>query len=203
MRIARPCLSLLSACVLSAAIHSQTVELRGKVEDGEGACYYCPGYDYVLDGPNFPITSSAANLGVFLSQQVHAVGVWNTSLAAPVVELVSVELASESFSLGGGATVGSELDFTAHGTPGDQVYLLGSLGFGFQPALSSSSVLLLDLSSITLLGLDTIGSDGEATASVLLPAWMSGLEVVGQALVVPANGTPPTFTNADFKTVRP
>lgn len=111
-------LSLISLSFLATFAEAQTVELRGKVEDGEGACYDCPGFDFVLDGIHCPITCSTVDLDLFMSQQIHAVGEWNGSFAAPVVDLVSVALAAESFSFGGGGTVGQDLDFTAHANPG-------------------------------------------------------------------------------------
>jgi len=200
----RPLFFLLLAATLATTIDAQSVHLRGKVENGEGACYYCPGFDYVIDVANYPITSSVYNLGSLIGLQIEATGQWNGSFAAPVVDITSLALVNESFSIGGGGSVGGRLKFTATSTPGDSAILTASLGAGFVPLFPTHETFVLDPSTFVVLGSRVMGGNGEATFEIpAVSSALAGVDVFGQALVLPQNGAPAYLTNADFKNIRP
>ncbi|MCP5149717.1 MAG: hypothetical protein H6983_19485 [Ectothiorhodospiraceae bacterium] len=203
MKFSTAVLGLAAATLVATTAPAQTVHMRGKVEDGEGVCYYCPGFDWVLDCSDVPITSTAHNLGAFLGEYVDLVGVWNGSLDKPIVEVTEIAVVPEAISIGGGAAVGGSLDITVKGEPGDVAVVLGSLGSGFIPLAPSGEVLQIAPQGAFLLGLDVIGGDGEANVEVPLsnPAAI-GVEVRTQAIVYHRSGAPATLTHTDCKVIQ-
>ena len=71
------------------------------------------------------------------------------------------------------------------GTPGDTIHFYASLQ-GTAQLRSGYSGPVLDLSSALLFGWDVVDSAGEASATVFVPAVMSGVPVYFQAVEVPS-----------------
>ena len=80
---------LLIASLAAASIDAQQVHFRGKVEDGEAVCYYCPGAGFVVDCTKVRISSSVYNLLPLVGQQIKADGIWNGSTTLPVRFIVN------------------------------------------------------------------------------------------------------------------
>jgi len=107
--------TLLIAAIAIAipTVSAQSVQFRGKIENGEGACYYCPGFDFVVDCVDAPVSSSVYDLNLYIGMQVDATGVFNGSAAQPIIDITSLQVVAPSFSIGGGASIGGDVKFTA------------------------------------------------------------------------------------------
>ncbi|HED65470.1 MAG TPA: hypothetical protein ENJ09_07930 [Planctomycetes bacterium] len=197
-------LSFAAALLFASSLSAQTVTFQGKVENGEGACYYCPGFDWVIDIADVPITSSVYNLDNFIGLYVDAVGQWNGSLQTPIIDITSMSVVPQSFSIGGGAKVGGVMKFSVWAGAGDFGFVIGSVGTGFQPLGRSKSLYLLDLSSSHVVASGVLDSTGLLKVKVPLndPA-LGGLQVFGQGMVLPQGGGGFYFTNPDTKVIAP
>ncbi len=190
---------LLVVGLVAASAEAQQVHFRGKVENGEAVCYYCPGTGFVVDCTKVRISSTAYNLQALVGQHIEADGVWNGSTTLPMVNITYLQVTNETFSIGGGANIGQHADFTAFGNPGDSAVValalnVSVLNFG-PPGLA-----FLHPSSAVVLGSGTMDSSGEFSVTVQIPnlPQLSGLNVFGQGFVVPLNGAP-YVTNPDWK----
>jgi hypothetical protein len=199
---ARPILALLSLAALAGSTASQEVSFRGKIEDGEDICYYCPGFGFVVNGSNTTLSSSAYNLNPLIGSHVRATGTWNGSTSSPNIHITWLEVTPESFTLGGGGQLGSELDFTAFSMPGDTAVVAGSFGAASFTVLPGSGVAFLDWNGLFVVGSGVMGSNGELSRKVAIPniPSLQGLKVFGQGMVFPSAGTP-FVTSPDWKTL--
>lgn len=185
--------------VVASTLFAQDVQFSAKVEDGEDVCYYCPGSDYVIDNTHCKLVSSTINLAPFIGQYVKGTGVWNGSTTNPTVQVTSMVVAGEGFTIGGGGALGGEIQFTAHGNPGESAFILLGATDSFIPA-GNLGVLYLNPSSMFVLGQGTLAGDGEFSIDIDVPNLpsLSGVGVFGQAVIGPV-GAYPRFTNSDRK----
>lgn len=193
------------AFAATALLPAQSIEIRGQIESGQAiGCYYCPSVtQFVIKGSETPVHSSTISLGMFLSQNVVITGTWNHSLTAPIVEVATIQLAPQLFTISGGSAIGSTLRFTASGTAGDLAINAAALGAGFTP-LGNSSVFLLTPSASVVLGIGAVDAGGTFRSDLPLPGnpALIGLHLFGQAVLVPANGNPFYTTEPDVKRVQ-
>ena len=188
-------LSLFAAPALVAQV---PIVLRGEVTDGSAAgCYYCPGFSHVIKFSGTALASTTIDLTPYHNQYCKLTGTWNGA----VVEVSAVEVVAESFSISGNAHIGTTIDFTAHGTNGDFAANALSLGTACGVPFADCGV-LLNGSSLSMLGLGVLDNNGEYECSVDIPdaPALVGLRVFGQALMLPLNG-PIWMTNLDAKEI--
>ncbi len=192
--------SAFALLVLAPLSSAADVQFSGKVENGEGVCYYCPGFDFVLDFTHTSLTSSTIPLAPFVGQYVTGTGHWNGSTTAPKIEVTAIQATPQSFSIGGNATIGNRIKFTTFGTPGDTAIVLVAGADSFAP-VPGFGVLFLSTTPVVVLGQGTIGGQGDVEIRVDLPAdpALVGLKVFGQAARVGAAGH--SLTNSDLKII--
>jgi hypothetical protein len=149
------------------------------------------------------VRSTTISLGLFLSQNVVITGTWNHSLSNPIVDVATIQLAPQLFTIAGGSSIGSTLRFTASGTAGDLAVVAAALGAGFTP-LGNTSVFLLAPSATVVLGIGALDGSGTFRSNLPLPnnPAFVGLHLFGQALIAPANGAPFYTTEPDVKRVQ-
>lgn len=198
-----PSLSLATTALvlaLTPSADAQTpVTLRGTPTDGSAAgCYYCPGYEHVIKLVGTQLHSSTVNLLAFHDLNVVMHGTWNGT----VVEVTSVQLDAESFSISGNTTIGHRASFSTFAPAGS----LAANCVAFGPSFTVPAAdLAFQLQPATALVMEfgPIGSGGELKSRLDIPDEPSliGLRLFGQGLVLPANGAPWT-TNVDMKTVQ-
>lgn len=194
--------SVLLASVLFSAVAPLSaqvpVTVRCTPTDGSAAgCYYCPGFEHVIKLSGVQLHSSAVNLLPFHDLDVVLHGTWNGS----IVEVASVQLDVESFSIGGTGRIGHRFDFTTLGPAG--ALAVNCMAFGASFAVPAGDLALqLNPLSTMVLGLGAIGTGGELKTRLDIPDDVNliGLRVFGQGLVVPAQGLPYT-TNLDAKVI--
>ncbi len=188
------------ALLAPMAAAQQDVSFSGHVKDGKGVCYYCPGFDFVLDNTHTSLTSSTINLTPYVEQYVTGVGHWNGSTTAPQIDVTSIQIVVQPFSIGGNATIGHQIKFTTLGTPGDTAFILvaGNDGFANVPGYG---VMFLATNSVLVLAQGTIGGTGSTEIKIDLPDDPSlvGLRVFGQAARV--GPTSHSLTNSDLKVI--
>ena len=191
----------LLATVLALPLLAQEITFSGKCEDGEDVCYYCPGYDYVLASPPPRLLGSNVNLAPFAGKQVRGTGIWNGSTTAPVITVTSIQAVEQTFSIGGSATIGKKISFTAIGNPGDFAAIALSLVDGFIPVPGYGAV-LLNSQSMFVLGQGTVDGGGEFDITFDIPndPALVGLNLFGQAVTVGPSGVP-MLTNNDLNTI--
>lgn len=192
---------LLVSVLATVAVGAQTVNFRGKVEDGESVCYYCPGFGFVIDGTKTTLTSSTISLLPFVGQQVIGTGVWNGSTTSPNIFVLSMSLVAESFSIGGGASIGDSLQFTVAGSANDVCVAVGSLGSGFTN-FGPLGICFLGFPTLLILGDGVADSSGEFSVDVEIPNLpaLIGLNIFGQGAILPVNGAA-YLSNLDMKTL--
>ncbi|MCB9832102.1 MAG: hypothetical protein H6807_06455 [Planctomycetes bacterium] len=198
----RKILNVAILLVMSSAAFAQSVHLRGKIEDAENVCYYCPGYQFVIDCNYTKVTSSAYDLNLYIGTQVEIDGLWNGSTSAAAIDITNLSVVTETFAIGGNGSIGHNISFTAMTAPGDLAYTFYSFGTGFVP-VGSNLYYLLDIPSSVLLGQGLTDGNGEFDVSGTLPniPWLVGVTLYGQSAIVPANGSPIYMTNPDCKVV--
>lgn len=189
-------------CGLTASMaDAQLVQFRGKIEDAENVCYYCPGYTWILDGTKISLSSSTYNIASYYALQVVGEGIWNGSVTTPTINITSMTVTSETCTVGGG-TIGDTMDFTAYSPEGDLAVIAAMLtpvnvtAFG----LFQNQVVVLDQNNFVLVGVGTTDEDGEFNVEVTIPQIpaLNGFKVTAQALILPAGGTP-FMSNPDYK----
>ncbi len=187
---------------LAAPALSQEVTFRGKVEDGEDVCYYCPGFGYVIDGTKTTLSSTNYALEPLVGSQIRAVGIWNGSASAPNIHITFLEVVQESFSLSGGGQLGDDLGFTANGQPGDAAIVARALGATGFLALPGLGVAFLDATSLAMVGAGPTDGSGEYSKDLAIPnlPGLQGLTIFGQGLILRPSGELYT-TNPDLKTL--
>lgn len=185
--------------LFATSTFAQEVTFDGKVEDGENVCYYCPGFDFVLDNTHVSLVSPTIALLPLVGQYVHGTGMWNGSATAPKITVTAIQVVPQSFSIGGNGSIGGEMKFTANGAPGSLAIL--TLGFkdGFVP-FGSWGTLFLNPNQMIVLGQGTTDGGGEFSIDIDIPDQpaLIGLQVFGQAALVPAGGLL-HLTNSDLK----
>lgn len=197
-RLAAPLLALCAATTLLA----QDVTFSGKCEDGEAVCYYCPGFDYVLDNTHTKLVSSTIALAPFVGQYVTGTGVWNGSTTSPTITVTAMSVVPESFSIGGGGALGGEVSFTVHGVPGDFAVVALGLSDGFVP-VAGYGTLFLSPQSLFVLGQGVVdGESGEFDVEIPIPnnPALAGFQVFGQAGLISSGGAT-RLTNSDRKVI--
>jgi hypothetical protein len=190
-------ISLLALLGLAGSGSSQSVTLRGKLENVPGT----PNA-FFIDCTSTQISSSTLNLNPFAGQQVLINGTWNGSASSPSVDVTSIATTPLSFEIGGNVATGGEARFKAFGSPGDAAVVVAALGSGFLP-FGAAGVAFLAPTSLMVLGVGTVGGLGVYQVSIAVPNDPSlvGLLVLGQGAVY----APPTFllvTNPDCKTIQ-
>ncbi|HEX5054144.1 MAG TPA: hypothetical protein VFZ65_20365, partial [Planctomycetota bacterium] len=114
--------------LLAAATAQAPVVVRCTPTDGSAAgCYYCPGYESVIKLVGTRLHSSTLNLVAFHDLDVLIQGTWNGT----VVEVSSVQLEAESFSIGGNGTIGHRFDYSTVGASGNVAINFAALGASF------------------------------------------------------------------------
>jgi hypothetical protein len=188
----------LSFALLTAAAAAQVpVTVRCTPTDGSAAgCYYCPGFEHVIKWVGTQMHSSTVNLLAYHNLDVVIQGTWNGS----VIEVTSVQLTAESFSISGNGTIGNRFDFNTTGTSGDLAINFASLGNGFAVPFDA---LAIQLAPATMAVLDAGAiSGGEFKTRLDIPNLPSliGLRVYGQGVVLQQTGGIYS-TNIDTKVV--
>jgi hypothetical protein len=144
------------------------------------------------------LSSTTIDLTPFVGMYVTGEGHWNGSSTTPAIDVTSLTVVPQSFSIGGGGSIGKTLGFSAFGTPGDLAIVMTAFNDGFIP-LDGVGVVFLDPLSLSVLGSGPIGGDGELKIKVDVPndPALIGLPVFGQAGLVSPFGI--TTTNSDLK----
>lgn len=185
--------------LFASSSFAQEVTFDGKVEDGENVCYYCPGFDFVLDNTHVSLVSPNIPLLPLVGQYVHGTGMWNGSTTAPKITVTTIQVVPQSFSIGGNGSIGGEMRFTANAAPGSLAIL--TLGFkdGFVP-FGAWGTLFLAPNQMIVLGQGTTDGGGEFSIEIDIPDQpaLIGLHVFGQGAVVPPGGLL-SLTNSDLK----
>ncbi len=192
----------LSALLLAASsLVAQTpVVARGEVTDGSAAgCYYCPGFSHVIKFTGTQLASPTINLALYHDQMCEMVGTWNGT----VLEVSSIQVVSESFSIGGNSSIGHTVRLTTQATPGDFGINLAALGTTFAvPFLDLA--LMMDPASSLIMGGGPVNGNGEYKSDLDIPNDPSlvGLRFFGQAAIITSAGAMYT-SNVDAKEVTP
>jgi hypothetical protein len=133
--------------------------------------------------------------------QVRGTGIWNGSTTLPAIQVTSIAAVPTTFSIGGGGSIGSELDFTAFGNVGDTAIVVLSYSDSFLP-IQGFGVLFLAPQSMIVLGQGPIESNGEFEVEVQVPniPALIGFKVFAQAGLIGPSGT--RLTNSDLKTIK-
>jgi hypothetical protein len=180
---------------VAAAASAQDVTFRGKVEDTNPT-------GFVVAGSNTVLTSSTVNLNAAVGAHFLVTGTWNGSVSAPSVVVTQLTPVAESFSIGGNGKLGEFIDFNALAAPGDLAVVVASLSATMFVPVDGAGVAFIDVTNMLVIGVGTVGGNGEYKASVLVPnnAALQGLDLFGQGVVFPQSGAP-FATNPDFKTL--
>lgn len=191
-----------AVAALAGVADAQFVKFRGKIENSEAACYYCPGYNWVLDLAQVGLTSSTYNLSTYYGQQVKGEGFYTGNTIPPNIVVTFLEPVAETFSIGGPADIGDTIDFTAFAPEGSVAVIGVALNRGWT-ILSTSDVVQMALSSLLVLPAVVADDNDEATLTVEIPNWpaLVGIGLYAQALVLPADASPMFATNMDFKQI--
>lgn len=185
--------------LFASSSFAQEVTFDGKVENGEAVCYYCPGFDFVLDNTHVSLVSPTIALLPYVGQYVHGAGVWNGSTTAPKITVTSIAIVPQAFSIGGNGHTGGTVQFTAAGVPGSTGIVLMGFADGFVP-FGAWGCLFLNPTQMFVLGQGTLGGNGQYSIKIDVPdePALIGLKLFGQAALVPQNGTL-QLTNSDLK----
>ncbi len=174
------------------------VTVRCTPTDGSAAgCYYCPGFEHVIKWVGIQMHSASVNLLAYHDQDVVITGTWNGS----VIEVASVALDTESFSISGNGSVGNHFDFDTTGPSGGLAVNFAALGNAFFVPFGDIAV-QIDPNSAFVLSGGALGTAGQFKSRLDLPddASLIGLRVYGQGLVVTPVGDFYT-TNVDTKVI--
>jgi len=192
--------TILALLLMSSPLLAQDVTFSGKVENGEGVCHDCPGFDFVLDYTHTSISSATIDLKPFVGLYVKGEGHWNGSVTTPALDVTSLTVVPQSFSIGGGGSIGKTLKFTTFASPGDLAFVMASTKDSFVPS-PGVGILFLDPLHLSFLGSGFVGGGGEFTLKVDVPndPALIGLSVFGQAGLF--TGGALTTTNSDLKVI--
>jgi len=193
MRI--PCL-LPVTCVLATGLAAQTVTLRGQVEDVPGT----PN-QFILDGTNLPLVSTALNLNLLVGQQAIMQVVDVGTPGAPVIRVDSSVPTAKVMDMGN-LRLGQTSTFEVNAPAGSAAFMF--LDFqsntGFLPA-GSLGTWLLGLSPFLLAGGITNGQNQFQTPFFTPPnPQLIGLRISSQAFVGDHGNW--FFSNPDDRTVQ-
>jgi len=192
-------LPLTAALVFPSLLAAQVpVTVRCTPTDGSAAgCYYCPGFEHVIKLTGVRLHSATINLLPFHDLDVVLQGTWNGN----TVEVTSVQLTNETFSISGNVRTGGRAEFSTLGPAGLPAANVIGLGGGFTVPIADLAFQLQG-NTATVLSVGAIGGAGEFKTRLDVPALPSlvGLRVFGQGLVLPGNGVPYS-TNVDSKLV--
>ncbi|MBL8724325.1 MAG: hypothetical protein JNK49_09775 [Planctomycetes bacterium] len=198
--IVRSLLALGAAFLTTSALLAQVpVTVRCTPTDGSAAgCYYCPGYENVIKLTGVRLHSSTVNLVQYHNLDVVLTGTWNGNL----VEVTSVQLTNETFSISGNVRIGSRADFSTVGPIGLPAANLVAFNGGFSVPIADLAFQLAP-SSTVVLAVGSIGNGGEMKSRMDIPNVPSlvGLRLYGQGMVLPSSGVPYS-TNVDMKQVQ-
>lgn len=195
-------LTKLSALLIAGAslLHAQVpVVARGQVTDGSAAgCYYCPGFSHVIKFVGTQLASPTINLALYHNQMVEMVGTWNGT----VLEVASIQVVPDSFSIGGNTSLGHAMRPTAIEAPGTLALNLAALGTTFLVPFAELAVMMNPASTV-ILGAGVTNGNGEFKSDIDIPNDPSlvGLRVFGQALLFVNGGM--RMSNVDAKEVSP
>lgn len=190
--------SLALALLTTTVATAQTpVTLRCTPTDGSAAgCYYCPGYETVIKWVGTRLHSATINLVQYHNLDVRMQGTWNGN----TVEVTSVQIVGESFSISGNAHIGNNCDFSVTGTDGDLAINFAALGNGFSVPLGDLAV-QLNLLQMAVLDAGVIsGGEYQSTLDIPNVPGLIGLRFYGQAVVMEQNFNLYS-TNIDTKVV--
>ena len=154
------------------------------------------GSGHLLACTKTQLVGTTVNLAPIVSRSVVMYG----KLRGGAVEVLSVQPAARSFSLAGPASIGTALEFTTHAVHGDLA--VNAIGFATGVTLLADQALLLAGPTAATIGMGFVGAGGEFTTTLRIPnaPGLIGLEVFGQALVLPPAA--PFFTsNVDARVV--
>ena len=187
-------LSLAAALLFAATTNAQQVSFVGKVEDVSGTTN-----QFFVDCTNAQLTSGI-NLNPFNGEMVSITGMWNGSVGSPSVNVDTIELAAETFEIGGGAKIGDDSNLSFIGQPGDNVVGFLATGSSFIPTVDQ--VIMIDPTKIRLTLAGTIGGSGILEMQFFIPnnPALIGFEIFGQGAFVADDGTV-TLTNPDCKEI--
>jgi hypothetical protein len=188
-----------ATALATAPVGAQTpVTVRCTPTDGSAAgCYYCPGYESVIKLTGTKLHCNTINLVAYHDLDVKIIGTWNGS----VVEVTSIALEPESFSVSGNGVIGGRFDFNTVGPIGGLAANFLSLGAGFLVPFDDLAMQIAPASAVVLGG-GVIGGNAEWKTRLDLPDDTSliGLRIFGQGYVAPPIGAPYT-TNVDSKVI--
>lgn len=167
---------------LAAAVDAQVpVTVRCTPTDGSAAgCYYCPGFQHVIKWVGTRLQSSTINLLPYHDLDVVLQGTWNGTF----VDVSSVQIVGESFSISGNAHLGTDADYSTVGTDGDIAINVAALGNAFAVPIADVA-LQLNPSLMAILDAGVI-SGGEYQSTLAIPNVPSlvGLRIYGQGFVL-------------------
>lgn len=183
--------------LLGAALAQTPVTVRCTPTDGSAAgCYYCPGYQNVIKWVGTRLQSSTINLVQYHDLDVRLQGTWNGT----VIDVTSVQIVGESFSISGNAHIGTQVDYTTAGADGDIALNFAALGNGFAVPIGDVA---LQLDPLRMAPLDAgVISSGEYQSTLSIPNVPSlvGLRIYGQGVVL-TQSLGLYSTNVDTKVV--
>ena len=184
---------------------SNAIELRGQVEISlQGGCYYCPPITrYVIHGSETPIRSNTIDLSAFVGLYVKVDGTWSMVGAQPVIDVTSVLAVAPALNIAGNARIGNTLRWSTAGAPGELAVQVLSFGASFVPVVGTA-VLLLDPSSILIVGAGSIDPSGSFRTDLPIPnsTLLIGRHIFGQSLIAPGGSAPFYFSNPETKRIQ-
>ncbi len=192
-------LAVASMLFAATAVFAQDVSFSGHVQDGKAVCYYCPGFEFVLDNTHASLHSSTIALAPFVGSYVTGTGHWNGSTTTPSIEVTAIQVVPEAFSIGGGGTIGKKMSFNVQAAPGVTAVSVLSFKDGFVP-MGTWGTFFLDPLQFFVLGQGVTDSNGQFAIKIDVPnePALIGLKVFGQAGILGSAGNW-TLTNSDLK----
>lgn len=189
--------TLLLSAVAALPLAAQQVEVHCTPTDGSAAgCYYCPGFETVIKWNGARLHSSTINLVPFHDLDVVVQGTWNGTQ----IEVTSIQVTTESFTISGNGSIGNHFDFTSFGASGGLALDLVALGTSFMAI--GSLALQLDPVTAVILGAGALNGAGEFKSRLDIPNNPSlvGLRLDGQGVILQPGGVIYT-TNVDSKVI--
>ncbi|MEZ5977686.1 MAG: hypothetical protein R3F34_05645 [Planctomycetota bacterium] len=185
----------------SFALAQDEVHFSGKVENGEGVCYYCPGFDFVVDNTHTSLSSSTIDLLPYVGSYCVGVGTWNGSTTSPAIEVLDISIVPQAFSIGGNSSPGGKMSFNVQAAPGEFALVAVAYKDGYV-SLGDAGCAFLAPDTLFVLGQGFTGGSGQMSIKVDLPddPNLVGRTVFAQAAVAHFDGTV-TLTNSDRKVI--
>ncbi|MFO1051084.1 MAG: hypothetical protein U1F36_02570 [Planctomycetota bacterium] len=190
-----PLATLALTLALPSLRSQQILTLRGELDEGRSTgCYYCPNVPYTVKFSETPVRSSTVNLAFYKAQssQLVLTGVWETSTTPPGLNVLSVQVTTNSLTFPTNARTGNTERFTTHAEVGAFAATVISIGSGFVPLFDTA--LLLNPAVLVVMDAGVTNAQGDFRIDFNMPSdpALIGARFWSQSVIVPPTGTPYT-----------